>query len=375
MSKRSGTRSYVSAIPGDLVFVAVLGLWTTATALGLFSTEVGRVLLGALAVLFAPGYALVAALFPGRSTGPSVFSRLESGVELESRTVTPLERVVLAVGLSLCMVPLIGVGLHYTSGGINPASFLGTIGSMTTLLAVVAGIRRYRVSPVNRFNPRLLRTPLTAASRLETGSAGSVMSILLILGFVIAGSGIGIAMLGADPGEQFTEFYLTTDDPETGEAKPFEDGAEGELIYTHLRREATPLVRFRSGDYVRVVGTDCDCGRTAPKMQCIGRADDMLIYKGMNVFPSAIRDVVSEVDGVAPRLRVIVPEGQVHFEEPIPIEIAIEPGSDRSDAEVVEDVVQAVRDRLKARVAPTVVPIDDLPPGEYKTKLIEHREE
>lgn len=164
-------------------------------------------------------------------------------------------------------------------------------------------------------------------------------------------------------------------DPETGEAKSIEDGAEGELVYTHLRREATPLARFRSGDYVHVVGTDCDCGRTAPRIQCIGRSDDMLIYKGMNVFPSAIRDVVSAVDGVAPRLRVIVPEGKVHFEEPIPIEIAIEPGSDRADAAVVEDVTDIVRDRLKARVDPTIVPLDDLPPGQYKTKLIEHREE
>ena len=164
-------------------------------------------------------------------------------------------------------------------------------------------------------------------------------------------------------------------DPDSGEAKEFEAGAEGELVYTHLRREAVPLVRFRSGDYATVVATDCDCGRTSPRIQVVGRADDMLIFKGMNVFPSAIRDVISEVDGVAARLRVIVPEGKVHFEEPIPIEIALEPESDRSEEEAVEEVVQAVRDRLKVRVDPTVVPLGDLPPGQYKTKLIEHRDE
>ena len=163
-------------------------------------------------------------------------------------------------------------------------------------------------------------------------------------------------------------------DPETGAAKAFEDGAEGELVYTHLRREATPLLRFRSGDYARVVGTDCDCGRTAPRIQVVGRADDMLIFKGMNVFPSAIRDVISAVEGVAPRLRVIVPEGKVHFEEPIPIEVALAPGTERPETAVVEDVVESVRSQLKARVDPTVVPIDDLPPGQYKTKLIERRD-
>lgn len=164
-------------------------------------------------------------------------------------------------------------------------------------------------------------------------------------------------------------------DPVTGETKAFEDGAEGELVYTHLRREATPLLRFRSGDYAEVVCTDCDCGRAAPKIQVVGPAHDMLIFKGMNVFPSAIRDVISEVDGVAARLRVIVPEGKVHFEEPIPIEVALAEGSDRSEEAAVEDVIQAVRDRLKVRVDPTVVPLSDLPPGQYKTKLIDHRDD
>ncbi len=165
-------------------------------------------------------------------------------------------------------------------------------------------------------------------------------------------------------------------DPETGEAKPFEAGGEGELVYTHLRREAVPLIRFKSGDYVRVTGTDCPCGRTSPKIQVMGRADDMLIYKGMNVFPSAIRDVISDVEGVAPRLRILLPEpDKVNFEEPIPAEIARAPGTDLSDAEIAERAVQAVRERLKARIDPTVVDVEDLPAGEYKTELVEHREE
>ena len=163
-------------------------------------------------------------------------------------------------------------------------------------------------------------------------------------------------------------------DPETGETKPFEEGTEGELVYTHLRREATPVVRFRSGDYARVTGTDCSCRRTAPKIQCIGRADDMLIYKGMNVFPSAIRDVISDIDGVAPRVRVVIPdEKKVHFEDPLPIEIASEPETDRPASELVDDVVGVIRERLKVRVDPTVVDAEDLPAGEYKTNLVEIR--
>ncbi|MDZ7702284.1 MAG: hypothetical protein U5J98_09625 [Halobacteriales archaeon] len=163
-------------------------------------------------------------------------------------------------------------------------------------------------------------------------------------------------------------------DPQTGEAIGFEDGAEGELVYTHLRREATPLLRFRSGDVARVVGTDCGCGRTSPRIQCIGRTDEMLIYKGMNVYPSAVRDVVAGLDGLAPRLRVVVPPGVVNFETPIPIEVALEPGADREAAEAVEAVREAVRERLQVQVDPTVVAAEELGPGEYKTALVEERE-
>ncbi|RLM89225.1 phenylacetate--CoA ligase family protein [Halobellus sp. Atlit-38R] len=160
-------------------------------------------------------------------------------------------------------------------------------------------------------------------------------------------------------------------DPETEEVVPFEDGAEGELVYTPLQREATPLLRFRSGDVARVTGTECECGRTSPKIQCIGRTDDMLIYKGMNVFPSAIRDVVSDVDGAQPHVRVIVPDAdQVHFEKPIPLEVVVDPDTARSEDEIAGDVVDAVRSHLKVRVEPRLVDLDDIELSEYKADLV-----
>jgi len=160
-------------------------------------------------------------------------------------------------------------------------------------------------------------------------------------------------------------------DPGTEEVIPFEDGAEGELVYTPLQREATPLLRFRSGDVARVTGTDCACGRTAPKIQCIGRTDNMLIYKGMNVFPSALRDVASDVDGVSPHAQVVVPrEDKVHFEEPIPLEIVVGLESDRSHDEIVEDVVDVIRTRLKVRVDPQPISPEAIELSEYKNDLV-----
>src|SRR3954454_715015 len=81
-------------------------------------------------------------------------------------------------------------------------------------------------------------------------------------------------------------------DPADGSSVPWEDDAFGEAVYTPLTRQATPVVRFRSRDHLHVQAGRCPCGRTSPRIRCVGRTDDMLIYKAMNVFPSAIREVV-----------------------------------------------------------------------------------
>jgi phenylacetate-CoA ligase len=112
-----------------------------------------------------------------------------------------------------------------------------------------------------------------------------------------------------------------TGDPQAGESLPHEAGVTGELVYTSLQRECVPLLRFRTRDRVQVLATSCACGRTGFKLRCIGRTDDMLIVLGVNVFPSAIKDVVSRFypvtngeiqivldkpgPGVAPPLKVV----------------------------------------------------------------------
>ena len=88
-------------------------------------------------------------------------------------------------------------------------------------------------------------------------------------------------------------------DPESGAAIAMADGAEGELVLTHLRHRAAPLLRFRTRDHVSVRASVCACGRDGTAIRCIGRTDDMLIVRGVNVFPSAVREVVA---GFAPRV-------------------------------------------------------------------------
>ena len=84
-------------------------------------------------------------------------------------------------------------------------------------------------------------------------------------------------------GRGFVHFELI--DSETGAAKPIVDSAEGELVLTHLVNRSAPLLRFRTRDHVLVRTGACACGRAAPRVRCIGRTDDMLIVRGVNVFP------------------------------------------------------------------------------------------
>ncbi|HJQ75257.1 MAG TPA: AMP-binding protein, partial [Gaiellaceae bacterium] len=132
-------------------------------------------------------------------------------------------------------------------------------------------------------------------------------------------------------------------EPETGAALELDDGARGELVLTHLRHRAAPLLRFRTRDHVEVRTSPCRCGRTGPRIRCIGRTDDMLIVRGVNVFPSAVREVVS---GFAPQVsgHVLVKPRAAGVKQEPPLPVAVELGRDApEDAGLAE----AIRERLR----------------------------
>lgn len=83
-------------------------------------------------------------------------------------------------------------------------------------------------------------------------------------------------------------------EPDGDEPVALEPGAEGELVFTHLDREATPLLRFRSRDVATVVDVECPCGRTGFRFRVVGRSDDMFRVRGVNVFPSALEELLRE---------------------------------------------------------------------------------
>ena len=124
-------------------------------------------------------------------------------------------------------------------------------------------------------------------------------------------------------------------EPESGEPIPVEEGARGELVFTHLYREAAPLIRFRSRDVAEVLGVECPCGRTGFRFRVVGRSDDMFRVRGVNVFPSAVEELMRE-QGVD-RFAILLDRFPV---EP-PVRILVEGVNGRE-----RELAQAVRARL-----------------------------
>ena len=160
-------------------------------------------------------------------------------------------------------------------------------------------------------------------------------------------------------------------DPESGAPVAVEDGATGELVLTHLRHRAAPLLRFLTRDHVHVRTSPCGCGRTGPRIRCIGRTDDMLIVRGVNVFPSAIREVVSGFEpDVSGNVLVKPPLPGVKQEPPLPVSVELARGVPADPA--LADAIRArVRDVLVVQTRVELVPWQSLRRSEYKSKLVE----
>jgi phenylacetate-CoA ligase len=160
-------------------------------------------------------------------------------------------------------------------------------------------------------------------------------------------------------------------DAETGAALELDDGATGELVLTHLQHRAAPLLRFRTRDHVLVRTGPCSCGRTGPRVRCIGRTDDMLIVRGVNVFPSAIREVVSAfLPRVSGHILVRPTAPGVKQEPPLPVSVELAPGEE-AGAELAEAIRERLRSVLVVQTRVELVPRGTLERSEYKSKLVE----
>lgn len=186
----------------------------------------------------------------------------------------------------------------------------------------------------------------------------------------IYGPGIGINCQKDEPMHYWDDFiYLEIIDPKTGEVLP--DGEIGEIVITTLKKEGAPLIRYRTHDLSRIVPGECACSLHYPRIdRIIGRSDDMVKVKGVNIYPGQVEDVLRGVDGVSSEYQVMI--DHMNGKDIMTLFFEMEAGADR------ETVETAVRAEFKIKVGlliePKGVTIGDLPRSEKKsTRIFDNR--
>lgn len=157
-------------------------------------------------------------------------------------------------------------------------------------------------------------------------------------------------------------------DPDSGNLKPWKAGESGELVLTHLCKQAQPLVRFRTNDIVVLTGTDkAACGRTAPRFRVIGRSDDMIVVRGINVFPTMIAEVIHQIAELSGEYRIRLDHLPPYDFLPIEVELSKDqPNQQGLTANLENRIKQSVG--VSAKV--TLLAPDSLPRTEGKTKRV-----
>lgn len=160
----------------------------------------------------------------------------------------------------------------------------------------------------------------------------------------IIGPGVAQECPGKNGLHIFSDVFLPeVIDPATGKA--VSEGEPGELIITTLTKEAMPLLRYRTGDIVTITYGNCECGRTLPRIsKILGRTDDMLIIRGINVFPSQIESVLLQIEGAQPHYQLVV--DKVRGLDAL--EIQVEVGEEIFSDEIRE--LQKLREKIRKEI-------------------------
>ena len=219
----------VRRLSADLAAVlALVGLTNAAVFLPVVNDSPLRVVVGLAFVLFVPGYAFVAALFPEAGEPPTADDGSEPDGGLQDRGIDGIERTALSFGLTIAIVPLIGLALNFTPFGIRLVPILVGISGFTAVATAVAARRRWDLPADERF--AVPYREWLAAGRSELLDPGSTvdaaLNVALVVAILLATTSVVYAVAVPQQGEQFTEFYVLTEN-ETGDLVT--EGYPGEL--------------------------------------------------------------------------------------------------------------------------------------------------
>jgi len=172
-------------------------------------------------------------------------------------------------------------------------------------------------------------------------------------------------------------FLVEIIDPKT--LQPVPDGEEGELVMTSLQREGMPLIRYRTKDLTRIIPEPCPCGRTHRRIERIkGRTDDMLILKGVNIFPMQIEKKLMEISGVGTNFLIILDrEG---FNDLMTVKVEVDRKYFSGEMKQMETLRKKIVEELKSEILITpkidLVEPDSIPKGEGKAvRVIDNRKD
>ena len=157
-------------------------------------------------------------------------------------------------------------------------------------------------------------------------------------------------------------------DPETGDNKLWKEGETGELVLTHLYKQAQPLIRFRTNDIIQLTGVDtASCGRTTPRFRVIGRSDDMIVVRGINVFPTMLASVINQNKGCSGEYRITLDQPPPY--NLLNIEIERSKKGSLKDS-LKEELEQTIKDTIGIRTIVKLLGYNSLPRTEGKTKRV-----
>ncbi|AFV22567.1 phenylacetate-CoA ligase [Methanolobus psychrophilus R15] len=158
------------------------------------------------------------------------------------------------------------------------------------------------------------------------------------------------------------------------EGEQVAEGEKGELVLTSLTKEALPIIRYRTGDITRLLESECCCGRTTTRIsRLLGRADDMLIVRGINVFPSQIENIIAKVPEVTEHFQVILDRNQKMLDE-LTVRVELEENAFTGELKDLAAVKRHVENELKSvlniRTAVELVEKGTIPRSEGKSKKV-----
>ena len=215
--------------------------------------------------------------------------------------------------------------------------------------------------------------PWTDAIRDDIEKAFGITALDLFGLSEVIGPGMAMECLEGRHGMHIFEdhFIVETIDPQTGDVLP--EGAEGELVFTTLTKEANPLVRYRTGDISRLITEPCRCGRTHIKMErVLKRSDDMLIIRGVNVFPSQIESVLMNIPEVGNNYRIVL-EREEGLDR-MHIQVELYSKLFQGDMNALKKLNREIGEKLRALITinPRIEFMEpgSLPPSEGKAKRV-----